>query len=136
VNSTEKLLLDERGATALEFAILAPVFFLLIFGIIAFGVLFWTQVGLQHGAEMAARCASLPSTSQSWRCPSIETYAAQNAFGLSLPATTFCSRTSSSNSCSSIPPCSGNYVGASYTFVFTGLNLGPLTLKAQACSPA
>ena len=54
-----KIWRDERGATALEFAILAPVFFLIIFGIIAFGLLFWTQVGLQHGAEMAARCASI-----------------------------------------------------------------------------
>jgi Flp pilus assembly protein TadG len=126
VNSRKKLLLNERGATALEFAILAPVFFLLIFGIIEFGVLFWTQVGLQHGVEMAARCASLPTTSQSWRCPSIETYAAQNAFGLSLPPTVFLY---------TVIPC-GNNVSASYPFVFTGLNLGPLTLTAQACSPA
>ena len=50
---------DQRGATALEFALLAPVFVLLIFGIIGIGMLFWTQVGLQHGVQMAARCASV-----------------------------------------------------------------------------
>ena len=39
---------DERGASALEFALTAPVFFLFIFGIIEFGLLFWTQLGLQR----------------------------------------------------------------------------------------
>jgi hypothetical protein len=132
VNSTKKLLLDERGATALEFAILAPVFFLLIFGIIVFGMLFWTQVGLQHGAEMAARCASI----NAWRCPTsnpsaITQYATQQAqnFGMSLPPNTF--------TYSLPPPACGNQVNASYTFVFPGiLNLSPLTLTAQACFPA
>ena len=123
-----KIWRDERGATALEFAILAPVFFLLIFGIIAFGLLFWTQVGLQHGAEMAARCASINTT----LCPNgnptaITNYAMQQAFGLSLPASTFTYST---------PPC-GNQVRATYTFVFPDiLNLRPLTLTAQACFPA
>jgi Flp pilus assembly protein TadG len=119
---------DERGATALEFAILAPVFFLLIFGIIAFGLLFWTQVGLQHGAEMAARCASINAT----RCPTsnpgtITTYATQQSLGLSLPASTFTY---------SKPAC-GNQVSATYKYVFPGIrNLSPLTLTAQACFPA
>ena len=123
-----KIWRDERGATALEFAILAPVFFLLIFGIIAFGLLFWTQVGLQHGAEMAARCASINTT----LCPNgnpsaIQNYATQQAFGLSLPASTF---TPSTQAC-------GNQVSATYTFVFPDiLNLSPLTLTAQACFPA
>jgi len=119
---------DERGATALEFAILAPVFFLLIFGIIAFGLLCWTQVGLQHGAEMAARCASINTT----LCPNgnpsaITNYAMQQAFGLSLPASTFTYST----------PACGNQVSATFAFVFPDiLNLRPLTLTAQACFPA
>ena len=125
-----KIWRDERGATALEFAILAPVFFLLIFGIIAFGMLFWTQVGLQHGAEMAARCASINTT----LCPNgnqsaVTNYAMQQALGLSLPASTFTYSTPP-------PPC-GNQVSAIYTFVFPDiLNLSPLTLTALACFPA
>ena len=123
-----KIWRDERGATALEFAILAPVFFLLIFGIIAFGLLFWTQVGLQHGAEMAARCASINATVCPNSNPSaITNYAMQQAFGLSLPASTF---TYSTLAC-------GNQVSAIYTFAFPNiLNLGSLTLTAQACFPA
>jgi len=86
------------------------------------------QVGLQHGAEMAARCASINTT----LCPNgnptaITNYAMQQAFGLSLPASTFTYST---------PPC-GNKVSASFAFVFPDiLNLSPRTLTAQACFPA
>jgi Flp pilus assembly protein TadG len=128
VKVANKIWRDERGATALEFAILAPVFFLIIFGIIALGLLFWTQVGLQHGAEMAARCASINTT----LCPNgnaVTNYAMQQALGLSLPASTFTYSTPP-------PPC-GNQVSATYTFVFPDiLNLSPLTLTALACFPA
>jgi Flp pilus assembly protein TadG len=117
---------DNRGASALEFAMTAPVFFLFIFGIIEFGLLFWTQLGLQHGTEMAARCATVNPT----LCPNsnaIATYAAQQAFGLSLSAQTFTYST---------PTC-GNQVSASYAFQFPQvLNLSPLTLTAQACFPS
>jgi Flp pilus assembly protein TadG len=119
---------DERGASALEFGILAPVFFLVIIGIIELGLLFWTQIGLQHGAEMAARCASVNGT----LCPTdnpdaITNYATQQALGLGLPASTFGFST----------PACGNQVSATYLFVFPGiLGLNPLTLTAQACYPA
>jgi len=117
---------DSCGASALEFALTAPVFFLFIFGIIEFGLLFWTQLGLQHGTEMAARCASVNPA----LCPTtnaITSYAAQQAFGLSLPAQTFTYST----------PVCGNQVAASYAFQFPQiLNLSPLTLTAQACFPS
>ncbi|MBB4366898.1 Flp pilus assembly protein TadG [Bradyrhizobium sp. CIR48] len=117
---------DNRAASALEFALTAPVFFLFIFGIIEFGLLFWTQLGMQHGAEMAARCATVNPT----LCPSsnaITSYAAQQAFGLTLPAQTFAFST---------PTC-GNQVSASYAFQFPQiLNLSPLMLTAQACFPS
>lgn len=117
---------DNRGASALEFALTAPVFFLFIFGIIEFGLLFWTQLGLQHGTEMAARCATVNST----LCPNgnaITSYAAQQAFGLTLPAQTF---TYSTSAC-------GNQVNASYAFQFAQfLNVSPIVLTAQACFPS
>lgn len=117
---------DDSGASALEFALTAPVFFLFLFGVIEFGLLFWTQLGLQHGTEMAARCATVNPT----LCPSsgaIATYAAQEAFGLGLPSQTF---TYSTSAC-------GNQVSASYLFQFPAvLNLSPWTLTAQACFPS
>ncbi len=119
---------DQRGASALEFGLTAPVFFLFIFGIIEGGLLLWTQIGLQHGAEMAARCASINTA----LCPTnnptaVTTYATQQALGLSLPASTFTY---------SAPAC-GNQVSASYTFEFPDLfHLTPLALTAQACFPS
>ncbi len=119
---------DERGTTALEFALTAPAFFLFIFGIIGLGLMFWTQIGLQHGAEMAARCATINGTLCPTNNPSaITNYAMQQAYGLSLPASTFAY---SAQAC-------GNQVNASYTFVLPDiLNIGAITLKAQACFPA
>ncbi|WP_225133909.1 TadE/TadG family type IV pilus assembly protein [Bradyrhizobium yuanmingense] len=117
---------DTRGTTALEFALTAPVFFLFIFGIIECGLLFWTQLGIQHGSEMAARCASVNNT----LCPSsgaITTYAAQQAYGLTLPPGTF---TFATAAC-------GNQVSASYSFEFPQIiNLSPITLTARACFPS
>jgi Flp pilus assembly pilin Flp len=123
-----KLWQDQSGASALEFGLTAPVFFLLLFGVIEVGLLFWTQIGLQHGAEMAARCASVNST----LCPNgnpgtITSYASQQAFGLNLPPSTFNYST----------PACGNRVTASYDFQFPGLfDVAPLTLTAQACFPS
>jgi Flp pilus assembly protein TadG len=127
VNQLARIARDKRGASALEFALIAPAFFLFIFGIIEFGLVFWTQVGLQHGAEMAARCASINTKLCLTNNPStITTYATQQAYGLTLPASTF---TYSTAAC-------GNQVSATYSFVFVGLpNLGPLTLTAQSCFP-
>ena len=121
-----KFVHDESGTTALEFALTAPVFFLFIFGVIEAGLLFWTQIGIQHGAEMAARCASINST----LCPgpnAIASYATQQSFGLTLPSSTFTYST----------PACGNQVNATYTFQLPGIfGLRALNLTAQACFPA
>ncbi|RXH23913.1 hypothetical protein XH99_30370 [Bradyrhizobium nanningense] len=110
----------------MEFALTAPVFFLFIFGIIECGLLFWTQLGIQHGSEMAARCATVNTTLCS-SSNTITSYAAQQAFGLTLPAGTF---TYSTATC-------GNQVSANYSFEFPQiLNLSPMTLTGRACFPS
>jgi uncharacterized membrane protein len=50
---------DERGATLVEAAITMPLFLSLTFGVLQAGLLLWTQAGLQHGVDMAARCATV-----------------------------------------------------------------------------
>ena len=47
---------DCRGNAAVEFAMLIPVFLLLIIGIYEFGKLYWIQNTLQYAAEQTARC--------------------------------------------------------------------------------
>src|SRR5258707_1354468 len=119
---------DQRGPSALEIWVTPPGFFFFFFCIILAGGLFLTQIGLQHGAEMAARCASVNST----LCPNsdpnaITSYATQQTFGLNMPSSTFSYST---------PTC-GNQVSASYTFQFPEIfNVAPLTLTAKACFPS
>jgi len=49
----------ERGATMAEFAIISVVFFMIIFGIIEFGRLFYTHNALTDAARRGARYAVL-----------------------------------------------------------------------------
>jgi hypothetical protein len=125
---------DTRGSAIVEFAIALPVFVLMIFSFIQVGLALWTQIGLQHGVEMAARCATIqPVVNGSPTCnnaSSIQNFAAQHSFGLRHPPPTF---TWSLQTC-------GNEVTASVAFALPILHLisykvGSVTLHAQSCYP-
>ena len=104
-----KLLRDDtRGAVIVEFSVTIAVFLFLTWGLIQAGLLLWTKSGMQHGIEVATRCASVNYSAYqlnlSTSCftdpvshhptPSevladtkdinkyIETYAAQHSYGL------------------------------------------------------
>jgi hypothetical protein len=55
----------ERGASAVEFALVAPLLILLVFGIVEFGITYNRQQGLHAAAREGARIASLPQTTAS-----------------------------------------------------------------------
>jgi Flp pilus assembly protein TadG len=48
----------DRGQALVEFALIAPLLFILLFGIIQFGMTFGGQVGLSNAAREVARYAS------------------------------------------------------------------------------
>ena len=125
--SFPRFCLDQRGVTAVEFAITAPAFFGLVFLIIEGGLLMWTQTGLQHGAEMAARCATINHT-LCGSATAIQNYAAQQSFGLNPPPSTFAYTAAAC----------GNQVSASYTYPLISSNFpsSTLTLNAQSCMPS
>ena len=54
-----KIIRDEQGGAIVESTITMWVFLLLTMGITQAGLIMWSAVGLEHGAEMAARCASV-----------------------------------------------------------------------------
>lgn len=117
---------DTKATTAVEFGITAPVFVMVIFGVLESGTLLWTKLGLQHGTQMAARCASInPGVCAS--SDDIKAYAVQQAYGLTLPSSAF---TPSTASC-------GKQVSASYTYQFVSHYFGgpSVTLTAQSCFP-
>lgn len=117
------------GTTAVEFAITAPVFFMALFAIIEVGRLMWTQLGLQHAVEMAARCASVNKTLCS-TSDGIKDFAVQQAYGIDPPASTFTVSTPA-NRC-------GYQVNASYTYQYVSgyFSTPSITLSAQSCFPS
>jgi Flp pilus assembly protein TadG len=115
-----------QGVSALEFAMLLPLFLTLVIGLMQFGQLMWTQSALQHAVEMAARCASI-NTTTCGSATQIRDYAVTQAYGLTVPAATF---TPSTVAC-------GNQVLASFPFALDIplLPLPALTLSARSCYP-
>jgi Flp pilus assembly protein TadG len=49
----------ERGAVAVEFALIMPIFLLLVFGMIQYGVYFWSAQGGSSASREAARRAAV-----------------------------------------------------------------------------
>lgn len=59
---------DERGASALEFALVAPVLFLLLFGIVDFGFTYNNIQAVQYAGHEGARAAAVGRTGSSTSC--------------------------------------------------------------------
>lgn len=82
---------DQRGAAAVEFALLAPLLFLLLFGIISYGYMLSYRQGLSQGSAEAARAAAvLPASSTSTQKVSAAVTSLNNAlrtYGVSCSIT-------------------------------------------------
>ena len=114
------------GATALEFALCAPAFFMLVMGIVQGGLLVWMQLALQQGVEAAARCASINKNSCS-TASQIQSYASAQSYGLTPPTSAFTVTT----------PACGNMVQASFSPTYLpSFPIPTRTLTAQACFPS
>lgn len=46
-----------RGATVVEFALLAPLYFLLVLGVVEFAIMFWVDLTMQYAVREGARYA-------------------------------------------------------------------------------
>jgi Flp pilus assembly protein TadG len=77
-----------EGTAAVETGILLPIYLLFLLGIFEFGRLLWTQVSLQYAVEAAVRCAIIDPTTCG-TSSAVATYAANQAFGLSIPSSAF-----------------------------------------------
>jgi Flp pilus assembly protein TadG len=138
---------DARGSSLVEFTVTVPLFLLLMFGLVQAGLLLFTQTGLQHGVEAAARCASVNYSANqlglSQSCfsvaPStvttstIRTYAQQHSWGINPSSATFTVTGGSptTNTCGTTP---GYKVSASYPYNVINYIFN-LTLSAQSCFP-
>jgi hypothetical protein len=139
---------DTRGSTILETIVTLPLFLTLTFGLAQAGLMLWTQVGLQHGVDMAARCASINDAAKNmvppWQTsicfpgtePSavtnamIVSYAANNSWGINPPSSAF-----TVNQGVSCGTSTGNQVTASFRFNLMNNYIFSPTLTAQSCYP-
>lgn len=79
MKSFRALITARDGAAALEFALVAPIFFLVVVAIFQLGMAFHASAGLRNGVEAAARHAQIyprPTNSQ------LQTMFANNLYGL------------------------------------------------------
>ena len=61
-NFLHRLLKDQRGASAIEFALSATILIVLLIGLVQVGMLFMANAGLQHAVGEGARLATISPT--------------------------------------------------------------------------
>jgi Flp pilus assembly protein TadG len=114
---------DERGTTAVEFAIVGPLFIALVIGMLYLCMCLFVIGSLHYAVQEGARCASVRTTV----CrddTSIVSYAQSRYFGPSSPTFTF-----SAAAC-------GNSVNGSINYVIElGLTQVIVPITANACFP-
>jgi len=54
-----RIIKSEKGASAVEFALILPILIILVFGIVQFGIAFNNYIALTHAAREGARLAAV-----------------------------------------------------------------------------
>jgi Flp pilus assembly protein TadG len=133
------LLRKERGATAVEFAIIATLFFSVVFGIIEFGILMFDQHVLTNASREGARAGivmRVPRLSNAEIENIVEAYAQEHMVSFNASSTLVFDPPISPVEASRIGNTFGTplVVTVKYPFhflVLSGFGLGPITLTAE-----
>lgn len=116
----------QRGAVAVEYGIILPVFLLLVLGMIDTGRLLWAQTTLDRAVEAAARCGAIDSVNCG-TAAQVQQRAVDEAYGLTIEISAF---TVSTQAC-------GVEVSGEYPFklIVPWIARTDLTLRASGCYP-
>lgn len=57
---------EQKGSSAVEFALVLPVFILVLYGLVTFGAALYTQIVVSRAAEDGARAVGMLSTASSY----------------------------------------------------------------------
>ena len=130
-----RLLSDRRGVTAVEFALVAPVFMMFMFLIIDGARIVWTYQTLQEVATNSARCAALGVTG----CKTsgeVQTYAVNRAAASGVPLAAAAVTLTPAATCSSVAGMTKVAIASSYQGATTKLLPSSVsTLTTESCFP-
>lgn len=120
----------ERGATAVEFALVSIVFLMFMLGIIDLGRLFWVKNLMQYGVEQTARYAMVNPTASA---SALETYA-EGQVGNLFSGITF---TADEPGADVVDDINFRTVSAAYTFnyIMPFVTLNDIPLSASIRTP-
>ncbi len=149
-----RIIRDEEGGVIVENTITMWVFLLLTMGITQAGLIMWSAVGLEHGVEMAARCASVSDAAiaRAGFCPvstttptpcyststkraannqsTVKAYAVSESWGVGVPSSAFTVSSGSSGACASpYNKVSSSYSETLMNYLFSP-HLSPLSCYA------
>jgi len=127
----------DDGTVAVEFAMVFPLFIMMVFGIVEFGRYLWADNTLRHAVQEGARCAALHCCeAASATCDNPLQFAAQRAAGLSVTESDFLL---DSQACGMRMRAGATGTGVEFSF-FAGEILGvaglDFQLHAEACFPS
>ena len=127
---------DTAGSTSLEFAMIGPLFCMLVFAAVETAILVWMQASLRSTAALTARCAAANSPSCA-NTSLIQSYATDlwNTSTAGMPiAASDVTNNGKISTCNGAP---GNYqsVSISHQFLLGVPPLGDVMLSATACFP-
>jgi Flp pilus assembly protein TadG len=137
----------QEGATAVEFALVLPMFLMLVFGAIEFGRLLWTKQALQETAIAGARCVAIArgsnptsspcASSGSYNSTTAKSYIQQVAggWGLTLPVSGISLHSSGTGGCTGLSQVTLTSTFNSVVPNLMLLSTGGVTLSAAACYP-
>ncbi len=115
---------DKAGTTLIEFAIVGPVFLMLIIGLFYTCLMLFEEGSMQYAVQQAARCASVQTTVCTDSSSTVTT--AQNAYYGPSNTPSFAYSTAS---CGHKVTAAASF---SYDFVVTTMNV---PLSASSCFP-
>ena len=115
---------EDRGATAIEFAIIAPLVVMLLVGIVSLSLMLFAIGSMHFAVEDAARCASARPTVCSSATATVAYAQARYSGVLASPVFTYAT------------PACGYQVSASVTYTFdVGMYKQTVPLSATSCFP-
>lgn len=121
---------DDRGAAAVEFAMLAPAFLMMLIGTVMMAMMLFTNSSLHFAVQAAARCASVKTTVCT-NTATTQAFAASNYFGATTKPTFVCT----GRVCGGTAAC-GNKVSGTISFTLdVGMARYVTPLRADACYP-